>query len=237
MSVTRLQGKDGVIVDSSKFLELPKGSTASRPTAYRDGMLRYNTETNFLECVFRTSTNSAIFHEWHKLAHLDSANKILTSQLPDSITSNMSYKGTWDASINDINISSGETSTAEPLPLPTTPGDYYLVRVAGNGDAANALVQGEAPYAVGDWVVSNGTTWEKITANQVRVLSNAVEFSSTMLTSRNKHNLLNVNRVQQAIENLSEYSLDRKSGDVVNGNIEFSNADNAKLFISTVTLI
>lgn len=221
MSTYRINGKDGVIIQSSKFLELPKGSTSTRPITSRPGMIRYNSERDQIECVLATDNNGLITNEWKGLPFLDSSGKLQISTLPDSIVSNTVYQGTWDAELNDIDISSGEDASIQALPAPGTAGHYFVVRTQGDGNNATGLVQGEAPYNVGDWIISNGTVWEKLTQHQIRMLANQVSFSSSMLTNRNKHGLLNLTTVQQALENLSEYALDRKGTDTILGDITF----------------
>lgn len=80
------------------------------------------------------------------VAPLDASSKIPTVYLPDSVLGAVSYQGTWDASTN--------TPT---LPDPTTSkGFYYVVTVAGT--------QFTIDFTVGDWVISNGTEWEKVDA-------------------------------------------------------------------------
>lgn len=74
-------------------------------------------------------------------ASLDSGGKIPTSQLPNSV---MEYKGVYDASTNTPILIDGTGNT----------GDVYRVTVAGAG--VNSL-----NFIVGDYVVYNGTTWEK----------------------------------------------------------------------------
>ena len=73
-------------------------------------------------------------------ASLDSGGKVPVSQLPNSI---MEYQGTWDASTNTPTLASG-TGNA---------GDVYRVSVAGT---ALSLT-----FEVGDYVIYNGSTWEK----------------------------------------------------------------------------
>ena len=77
-------------------------------------------------------------------APLDSGAKVPEANLPDSILGQVQYDGTWDASTN--------TPT---LPDPTIDkGHYYVVSVAGTYLGTD--------YAVGDWIISNGTSWEKV---------------------------------------------------------------------------
>ena len=73
-------------------------------------------------------------------AGLDSGGKVPVSQLPNSI---MEYQGVWDASTNTPTLASGTGS----------PGDVYRVSVAGT---ALSLT-----FEVGDYVIYNGSTWEK----------------------------------------------------------------------------
>lgn len=59
----------------------------------------------------------------------------------------LDYKGTWNASTNTPTLVS---STG-------TKGDYYVVSVAGSTN-----LNGETKWGVGDWVVFNNSTWQKI---------------------------------------------------------------------------
>jgi hypothetical protein len=67
---------------------------------------------------------------------------ILSSSLAGSVT----YKGTWDAATNSPTL-------ANP-PAATTKGWYYVVSVAGT--------QFSLDFAVGDWIISNGSVWQKV---------------------------------------------------------------------------
>jgi hypothetical protein len=85
------------------------------------------------------------------LATLDANGKVPTSQIPDSVLGQVEYINTWNASTN--------TPT---LPAPTgVKGDYYVVSVAGTQTNAN-FEGGSLTFAVGDWVISNGTVWQKV---------------------------------------------------------------------------
>ena len=80
------------------------------------------------------------------VATLDSGGKVPLTQIPDSVLGQLSYMGTWNASSNN-------PALANP-PASTTQGDYYVVSVAGT--------QFSISFAVGDWIISNGTAWEKV---------------------------------------------------------------------------
>ena len=71
----------------------------------------------------------------------------ITNYSPPLLTAGqVNYKGTWDASANSPALTSP--------PAATTKGDYYVVSVAGT--------QFSISFAVGDWIISNGTAWEKV---------------------------------------------------------------------------
>jgi hypothetical protein len=77
-------------------------------------------------------------------ASLDSGGKVPVSQLPSSL---MEYKGVWNASTNSPSLIDGTGDT----------GDVYRVSVAGTRN----LGSGNISFEVGDYVIYNGTTWEK----------------------------------------------------------------------------
>lgn len=73
-------------------------------------------------------------------ASLDGGGKVPVSQLPNSI---MEYQGVWNASTNTPTLANGTGS----------PGDVYRVSAAGTALSLD--------FAVGDYVIYNGSTWEK----------------------------------------------------------------------------
>jgi hypothetical protein len=78
------------------------------------------------------------------IATLDGGGKVPASQLPSSV---MTYEGTWDASTNTPTLADGIGDS----------GMVYLVNVAGSQDLGSGLIS----FNLGDWVVYNGTIWEK----------------------------------------------------------------------------
>jgi len=69
------------------------------------------------------------------------------SLINSTIIGSLSYSGTWDASTNTPTIVSGVG----------TLGQFYKVSVAGN-----TTIDGNTGWAVGDWIIFNGTAWDKI---------------------------------------------------------------------------
>lgn len=131
MSINRIRGDGGVIIDSKSFLELPKAPTKQTSDIIRSGMLRYNQEWKSFEGVLDFSDGTAAYR---RFANLDENGKLLTSQLPDSITSGLQFMGTYDPISDDID----PPNDYEALPAPeeSLKGDYFIVR--GIMDAAQA---------------------------------------------------------------------------------------------------
>lgn len=82
------------------------------------------------------------------VATLDAGGKIPTAQLPSEVLGNLNYQGTWNASTNTPSISDAGGSK----------GHYYVIGVAGTQD----LGSGSITYDVGDWVVHNGSIFERL---------------------------------------------------------------------------
>jgi hypothetical protein len=74
---------------------------------------------------------------------LDSAGKVSAAYLPASV---MEFQGVWNASTNTPTLADGTGNN----------GDVYRVTVAGTHN----LGSGSQTFAVGDWVVYNGTVWQ-----------------------------------------------------------------------------
>ena len=104
-------------------------------------------------------------------APLGSDSKVPAINLPDSIVGQLEYQGGRDMSVTL------PTATAE------NHGFYYITTVAGNS------------YNIGDWAVSNGTTWDKID-NTDAVFSVSGRIGAVTLTSSDV-SLENVDNVKQ----------------------------------------
>ena len=72
--------------------------------------------------------------------------QIINYSPPLIVSGTVNYKGTWDASTNN--------PTLNNPPASSTKGDYYVVSTAGT--------QFTISFAVGDWIISSGTAWEKV---------------------------------------------------------------------------
>lgn len=94
-------------------------------------------------------------------AGLDANAKISTSLLPASVLGTMKYITTWDAS-------------GGAYPSSYSQGNYWVISVAGT---LSSVV-----YKVGDWLVYNGTGWDKID-NQQTVTSVAGKVGAVTLST------------------------------------------------------
>jgi hypothetical protein len=79
---------------------------------------------------------------------LNSLSKISSDFLPDFTLGQLSYKGIWNATTNSPSIPTASSSNK---------GNYYIVSVSGSTSISNVT-----DWKIGDWVVSNGNTWDKI---------------------------------------------------------------------------
>lgn len=69
-------------------------------------------------------------------------------QALSSTFTSIKFKGGWDASTN---------TPAIPVAAPDNAGHYYVVSAAGTTD-----IDGAADWATPDWIISNGSQWNKI---------------------------------------------------------------------------
>ncbi len=87
------------------------------------------------------------------VATLDGSGKVPLAQMP--ITGGATYQGTWNASTNSPTLPS----------TPTTTGQYWIVNAAGT-----TSMGGISSWALGDWIIANGSVWGKVT-NSVNINS------------------------------------------------------------------
>lgn len=102
---------------------------------------------------FNSKVSSSLLGANNGVATLDSGGKVPVTQLPNSI---MDYKGTYDITTNTPTLVNG-TGNA---------GDVYINTAAGTRDFG----AGPITVAVGDWLVYDGSVWQK-TVNSNAVAS------------------------------------------------------------------
>lgn len=103
-----------------------------------------------------TKVNTSLLGATNGVATLDVNGKLLTSQIPAALVGAIVYQGLWNASTNSPALSSGTG----------TKGNYYKVSVAGS-----ITIDGISSWNIGDIIIFNGTTWDKIDGIASEVVS------------------------------------------------------------------
>ena len=85
-----------------------------------------------------------------------------------SVGGGLSYQGTWNASTNSPSLSSGVG----------TNGYYYVVSVSGSSS-----LDGISDWVVGDWLLFNGTAWQKIDQSETLQSVTSTDSSVTVTTT------------------------------------------------------
>jgi len=107
---------------------------------------------------------------------ITSADSILTAMGKiqgqiNGLAGGSTYKGTWNAATNTPTIVSSVG----------TGGDYYIVSTAGTTN-----INGTASWDVGDWIIFDGTVWQKVdntdSVTSVNGLTGAVNLTTTNIT-------------------------------------------------------
>ena len=111
--------------------------------------------------VLRTEMGAA-----NGVATLESGGKLPLSQIPDALIGQVKYQGSWNASTN--------TPTLADPPASTTKGYYYVTSTAGT--------QFGISFEVGDWIISDGSMWQKVD-NTDAVVSVAGRIGAVTLTT------------------------------------------------------
>ena len=110
-----------------------------------------------------------------------------------SVSGGLSYEGTWNASTNSPALASSVG----------TNGDYYIVATAGSTN-----LNGISDWQIGDWLIFNGTVWQKIDQSEL-VTSVAGRTGAVVLTTSDISGLGTI-----ATQNASSVAL---TGGTING--------------------
>ena len=104
-----------------------------------------------------------------------------------ALVGSVQYEGVWNASTNSPTITS---STGNK-------GDYYVVNVAGSTN-----IDGITDWKIGDWIIFNGTTWDKVdntdAVSSVNGFTGAVSLSTSHINEGTNLYFTNT-RAQDAI--------------------------------------
>jgi hypothetical protein len=101
------------------------------------------------------------------LATLDINGKIPAVQLTNGA---LEYQGTWNASSNAPGLASGLG----------TLGNFYIVSTAGS-----TTIDGNSTWAAGDWILFNGTIWQRVLNSVPPMTWYHTDATSTSSTSSN----------------------------------------------------
>ncbi|MEO8589424.1 MAG: hypothetical protein ABI432_08660 [Flavobacteriales bacterium] len=136
--------------------------------------------------------------------------KIDTSFIPDSVLGQLEYQGGWNAATN---------TPAIPAASAANKGWFHIVTVAvaaGHGYANIPNVD----YGIGDWLASNGTTWDKVDNTDALVSFNgrigailpaAGDYTATQITNTPAGNIAAVT-VQAALNELDSEKVANPGG-------------------------
>lgn len=118
------------------------GTAPSTPT---EGQFYHNTATHIPQIHNGTGFQNILLENRigavSGIAGLDTGGKIPVAQLPDSIVGQLEYQGTFSAA-------------AGTAPGSPAKGYYWIISAGGTINTVT--------YAVGDWIIYNGTTFDKI---------------------------------------------------------------------------
>lgn len=147
-----LAGSTSGTVESITFVAPLTGGTitdtgsVSLPQA-NDSTDGYLSSTDWT--AFNAKQNISEKGQANGYAPLNAFTKIDVQYLPDSFVGAVVYQGTWNAGTNTPTL---------PTPNPNNKGYYYVVSAPGTYLGVT--------YGIGDWVISNGTAWEKVDNSQ-----------------------------------------------------------------------
>lgn len=120
------------------------------------------------------------------------------------IVGGLSYQGTWNASTNSPALASGVG----------TNGHYYVVSTAGSTN-----LDGITDWQIGDWVIFNGTSWQKIDQTNLVTSVNG-QTGAVSLTTTNINEGTNLyyldSRARQALSSGTGISYDNSTGVITN---------------------
>lgn len=176
-------------IDASK---IANGLVSNAEFQYLDGV------TSAIQTQINSKISSSEKGAANGVASLDAGGKVPVAQLPNSI---MEYQGTYNASTNTPTLVDGTGNT----------GDTYRVSVAGAG--VNSL-----NFVVGDYVIYNGSTWEKAHSGADNVVS-VNGFAGVVVLTKTDIGLANVDNTSDATKNAATATLTNKTIDTATNTI------------------
>jgi hypothetical protein len=128
-------------------------------------------------------------------AGLDATGKVPLNQMPQSVLGANVYQGTWNAATNTPTI---------PAAALDNQGWYWVVSVAGSTN-----IDGISTWAPGDWIISNGTAWERII--NIDSVSSVNAMTGAVVVTKTHVGLSNVDNTSDATKNAAVATLTNKT--------------------------
>lgn len=153
------------------------------------------------------------------VATLDGTGKLPTSQMPAYTVGGLVYQGVWNANTN---------TPAMPSAGVANKGYYYKVSIAGS-----TTIDTINDWKIGDWIVSNGSTWDKVD-NTESVTSVAGRTGAIVLTNTDVGlgNVSNLAPADLGISSAAQSALDLKADKVAGKGLsteDYTTAEKTKL--------
>jgi hypothetical protein len=158
--VTRVNQNNGEIfvhvqngVELNEIHDVLIQSVANKDILYRDASTNLWKNASIATVLGFTPADNAALANYqltsqkaqpNGYASLDGNGKVPLAQMNDSIIGQVEYMGLWNAATNTPTLSS----------TPQQKGHYYIVSAAGT--------QFGITFEIGDWIISDGTTWSKV---------------------------------------------------------------------------
>jgi hypothetical protein len=136
-------------------------------------------------------------------AGLDATGKVPLNQMPQSVLGANVYQGTWNAATN--------SPTIPPAAL-ANQGWYWVVSVGGTTN-----IDGISTWAPGDWIISNGTAWERII--NIDSVSSVNAMTGAVVVTKSHVGLANVDNTSDATKNAAAATLTNKTIDGANNTL------------------
>lgn len=157
--------------------------------------------------------------------------KISLSVIPDSVLGQLEYIGTWDATtgkaVSDTRPLEGEVIRAYRK------GDYYIVKTAGTKLPDTKTITELDGLQIGDWIVYNGTTWDKIdNTDYIKTVAGISPTNGDILISDIVDALNKKSLIATTLKNARTFSL---SGDVTATGVSFDGSANVALSTTIAT--
>lgn len=147
------------------------------------------------------------------IAPLGSDSKISTTYLPSSVLGAANYQGTWNATTNTPTIPAASSSNK---------GYYYTVATAGSTN-----VDGITDWKIGDWIISNGSAWEKL--DNTDGVTSVNGYTGIIVLTKSDLSLGSVDNIQQ----MPLSYLDTDNTLAANSDAKVSSQKAVKAFIAT----